>query len=110
LPFGLHREIDDGRRAAVRRRDGAGVEIIGRRRAAERQLHVRVRVDAAGDDQPPFRVDDAIGVRFDRARDHRHGAVLDEDVGVIVVDGGDDAAIPNHCFHANDSILGPWIP
>ena len=54
----LHGEVDDRRRSAVRRGDRAGVEVIGRGRAAERQFHVRVRVDAAGDDQLALGVDD----------------------------------------------------
>jgi hypothetical protein len=50
-------EIDDARRAAREARRGAAVEIVARHRAHERQLHVGVRVDAAGHHVLPAGVD-----------------------------------------------------
>ena len=50
LAGALHGEVDDRRHASPCRGDRAGLERVGRRRAAEGQLHVRVHVDAAGDD------------------------------------------------------------
>ena len=48
LAGSLHREVDDRRRAAKRRRDGAGFEGVRCRRATKGQLHVRVNINAAG--------------------------------------------------------------
>ena len=59
LAGALHGEVDDRRRAAPGRRAGAGLEGVGGERAAERQLHVRVAVDAARDDVLAGGVDDA---------------------------------------------------
>ena len=60
LAGALHREVDDRRGAAPRRRSRARLEGVGRGGAAERQLHVGVRVDAAGNDVLPARVDDPV--------------------------------------------------
>ncbi len=69
LAVRLHGEVDDRRRAAPRGGDGAGLEGVGGRGAAERQLHVGVGVDAAGDDVLPRRVDHLVGL--DRCRASR---------------------------------------
>src|SRR5207244_3300066 len=95
----LHREIDDGRGAAVRRGARASLEGVGGRSAAERQLHVGVGIDAAGDDQAAFGVDDLVHVGGDRPGDHDHLAVLDEDVGVVVVDSGDHTSVLDDGAH-----------
>ena len=100
LAFALDGEVDDGRRAAECRGARAGLERVRGGGAAERQLHVRVRIDASGDDEAAVGVDDFVGFDVDRFRDHRDGAVLDEDVGVVVVDGGDDAAVADDGSHA----------
>ena len=73
--------------------DRAGLEVVGRRRPAERHVEVRVRVDAAGDHELAGRVDDG---RVDRGRlavreDRGDRRALDEDVAEVVVDGRDDA-------------------
>ena len=62
LAVPLHGEVDDRRRAAPGRRPGAGLEGVGGVGAAERQLHVGVRVDAAGDDVLAGRVDHGVDV------------------------------------------------
>ena len=49
LAEALHREVDDRGRAAPRGGARPGLEGVGGERAAERQLHVRVRVDTTGD-------------------------------------------------------------
>ena len=49
LAGALHGEVDDGGDAAPRRGDRAGLERVGRGGATERELHVGVHVDAAGD-------------------------------------------------------------
>ena len=89
----LDREVDDRRRAAERRGDRAGLEVVGRRRAAERHVEVRVDVDAAGDHVLARRVDRAVGL--DRSRGPRRSARssrLDEDVAAVEVGRGDDRA------------------
>ena len=57
----LDREVDDRRGAAERRGDGAGFEVVGRGRAAERHVHVGVDVDAAGQHVLALGVDHPIG-------------------------------------------------
>ncbi|MDF2575899.1 MAG: hypothetical protein K0S05_2811 [Agromyces sp.] len=89
LPVGLHGEVDDRGRAAVRRRPGARFEGVGCLGAAERQLHVGVRIDAAGDHVLTGGVDDAVdGCRDIRAEQCaprlQHGddrLAVDEDIG-----------------------------
>ena len=56
----LDGEVDDRRGAAPRGGRGARLERVGGERAAERQLHVGVHVDPAGDDVLAGRVDDAL--------------------------------------------------
>ena len=48
-------------RAAVGGGERAGLEVVARRRAAERHVEVRVRVDAAGEDVLAAGVDDPVG-------------------------------------------------
>ena len=51
--LGLDREVDDRGGAAPGGGPGPGLEGVRRERAAERHLHVRVHVDAAGQHVPP---------------------------------------------------------
>ena len=60
--LGLDREVDDRGRAAPGRGPGAGLERVRGERAAERHLHVRVRVDAARQHVLGRRVDDPLGL------------------------------------------------
>lgn len=60
------------------------IEIVHGHGAAERQLHMRVRVDAARDDQAIGRIDDPYTARHHKVRARAHvldDAVLDVDVG-----------------------------
>ena len=98
----LHGEVDDGGGAAVRGGARAGLEGVGGGRAAEGELHVRVGVDAAGDDQPAFGVDDFVRVGGDRFGDHGDLPVLDQDVGVVVVDCGDNPAVLDDGAHGGE--------
>jgi hypothetical protein len=86
-------EIDDGRRAAGHRRGGAGEEVLGRHRAHEGQLHMRVRVDAAGQHEGARGVDD-VGPsgRFEVGADRRDGLADDQDVGLPLALRVDDGA------------------
>ena len=64
LAVSLHGHVDDGRDAAPRRGARPGLERVAGERAAERQLHVRVHVDAAGDDVLAGRIDDGVAALF----------------------------------------------
>ena len=67
----LDREVDDRRRAAERGGDRAGLEVVGRRRAAERHVEVRVDVDAAGQHVLARRVDQSVSAgHVERRADH----------------------------------------
>ena len=65
LAVALHREVDDRRRAAPGRRARTRLEGVRGRRAAERQLHVGVRVDAAGDDVLAARVHHLVDIALE---------------------------------------------
>ena len=78
----LQREVDDRRGAAERGRAGPRLEVVRAEAAAERQLHVRVHVDAAGHHVAPGRVDHAVRVDGHARADRRDLLVLDHDVGL----------------------------
>ena len=89
----LHGEVDDRRGAAVRRGLRARLERVRRKRAAEGHLHVRVRVDAAGDHVLPCGVDDHVRVGFGvgrrgGGREGRgaRGVIAGEDGGDLLAD------------------------
>src|SRR5690606_40771209 len=74
---------------------GAGLEGVGGEGAPERQLHVGVDVDAAGDDVLAGGVDRLVG-RPVVASGRGQGddlLVLDEDIGGHPVGGGDDGSV-----------------
>ena len=90
---GAHRldgEVDDRRGAAPRRGPGAGLEVVGRDRAAERHLHVGVAVDAAGDDVLAGGVDDRVGRPALAGAQGDDLLVLDQHVDRELVGRGDD--------------------
>jgi hypothetical protein len=76
----------------------ARVPAVGGFGAAERQLEVRVRVDAAGDDVLAGRVDHRVGGCAQvGAEQHRSGGeqrddllAVDEHIGLSAAGGGDD--------------------
>ena len=77
----LDREVDDRRRAAEGGGPGAGLEGVLGEGAAERQLHVGVGVDPAGDDPLAGRVDGAVGGDVEPLADRRDPLSVDQDVG-----------------------------
>ena len=107
LTGALHGEVDDGRGAAPGRRARAGLEGVGREGAAERQLHVRVPVDATGDHVLAGGVDDAVGrcgqVGAEGGRaglDQRGDALaVDQHVGRDRAGGPDDGAVGDEDRH-----------
>src|SRR3954447_2728945 len=93
----LYGEVDDRGRTAPGGGPGARLEGVGGEGAAERQLHVRVGVDAARDHVFAGGVYGPLGRPRLGCRSAARGeggdpAVLDEDVGVDLVRRGDDEA------------------
>src|SRR5947209_2880678 len=107
LPLVLHSEVNDGRRPAVRRRNRARAEVVGRFSPAERQLHVRVRVYAAGADEPSGGVNHAVGLNVEPRADGRDGLAVNQYVGPVVVNRRNDAAISDKSLHGVISCLSP---
>lgn len=104
----LDGEVDDRCGAAPGGGPGSGLERVRGRGAAERELHVGVRVDAARDDVLPARVDRAagrpgLGCRGAVRGQGRHAAVLDQDVRVEFVGGGDHQAAADQGADAHGS-------
>lgn len=97
----LHGEVDDRGGAAPGGGAGAGLEGVGGEGAAERQLHVGVRVHTARDDVLAGGVDgpfggEGLGGGGAGGGEGRDAAVLHEDVCVGFVGGGDDQAAADH--------------
>ncbi|MNW54874.1 hypothetical protein D3C74_324970 [compost metagenome] len=116
LPGALDREVDDRRRASPGRGARPGLERVRGGRAAERQLHVGVRVHRARDHVLAGRVDhrlrDRGEVHAERrvARAHERGDLLavEQDVGARAPRGPDDGATRDEgqCHGAVLSFLG----
>jgi hypothetical protein len=114
----LDREVDDRGRPAPRRRPRAGLEGVRGLGAAERHLHVGVRVHAARDHVQPGRVDHRVGVLGPALRDAaagggdgRHRLAVDQHVGAQLVGRRDDQAVLDQgpCRHdaVQPSTSGP---
>ncbi len=88
----MQREIDDRRRAAERRRRRSRSEVVGRRRAAEGHVEVRVRIDQPRENVRPDCVEGRVTVALDFASDGRDRAVFDEHVRRTEVRRRDDRA------------------
>ena len=78
----LDREVDEGRGAAVGGGDGAGLEVVGRRRPAERHVEVGVHVDAARHHQHAGGVDHGVGGQVQALADQGDHALVDVEVGL----------------------------
>ncbi len=91
----LNGEVDDAGGSAVRGRDGAGLEVVNRRGAAERHVEVRVRVDAAGNDVLAFGVDGFVGFAGFVAvlRERGDFAVFDPEIGGEGIGRGDASSV-----------------
>src|SRR5206468_2137487 len=114
LPAVLDREVDDRRRASVRRGDGAGLEVVGGRAPAERHVEVRVNVDAAGDDVLPGCVDRLIGRQTGKRglspiSDRGDLFVLDQDVPAVLVGRRDDRSAADQGLQAPISAIGWYV-
>ena len=80
LALRLDREVDDRGRAAERRRAAAGLERVLGEGAPERQLHVGVHVDRAGNDPLARCVEGTVGFDLECLADERDALAVDEDV------------------------------
>ncbi len=108
----LDGEVDDRGRPAEGRRPGPALEGVLGERAAERQLHVRVHVDRAGDHVLAGRVDRLVGGDPGSGQvraDERDRLPVDEDVGDRGAVGGDDGAVADQRAHAPSSNAGEFV-
>ncbi len=99
LSLALDDEVDVAGRAAERGRRLAGLDVVDRRRPAERHVEVRVRVDAAGKHVLPGCVDHLVRLDVEALADQRDSFVVDEDVRDVVVRRGDDPASSDQHRH-----------
>ena len=77
------------------RGDRAGAKIVRRRGAAEGQFHVRVWIDATGNYQFAACIDSHVSFHVELRADDGNHFVFDQNVGVVIVGGGDDVAVTN---------------
>src|SRR6267378_7212340 len=90
LSFVLHREVDDGGCSSVGGGASAGEKIVGRLCPAEWEFHVRMRIDASGNNEFSGRIDNLIGFHLELGSDNGNLLILDQEVGFVVVSGSDD--------------------
>jgi hypothetical protein len=79
--------------------DCARLKVVGRLSAAERQFHVRVRVDAAGDNKLTACVNHAVDFHHELCANDGYELIFNQNVCSIVVGGCDDTAIGDKGFH-----------
>src|SRR5437764_15261664 len=99
LTFVLHSEIYNRRRPTMRRSDRASVEIVGRLCATEWKLHVRVRVNASGDEKFSTGINHAVSFHVELRAYDRDGFIFNQHVGSVIIGGSDDATVTDKCFH-----------
>src|SRR6266850_1596884 len=95
LTFILHCEVDDARGAAVCGGDCSRVKVVGSLSATERQFHMRVWIDATRDNKLTAGINHAVDFYFELRPDYRYKFIFDQDVGFVIVSGGDDATALN---------------
>ena len=92
--------FDERRRAADERSLAAGHVGVLRKRAHERQINVDMRINEAGENKFPFRVNHLRAVRWrEVAVNVRDGFVFAQDVGHVAFARGHDFAIFNQYAH-----------
>ncbi len=98
----LHGEVDYRRGTTEGGCPRPTLEIIGRRSAPERQIHMRVRVNSTGNNEFAGSIDGLVDGTCDLIQllpDQPDGRAIDENVGDVGIDGCDDMAVPNERFH-----------
>src|SRR5262245_34386713 len=83
----------------MRRGDRAGAKIVCRGGAAEGQFHMRVRVDAARNDELAGGVYIHIGFHLELGANGGDLLAVDEDVGFVVIGSSDDLSVRDQGFH-----------
>ena len=103
LPTGLVGEVHESGGAAEGGRPGSSSERVDRAGGTEIPIEMRVNVDPPGQHQQTAGVVDAdVPTDRDVPADHPHSAVLDEDIGPVVVGRGHDPSVPDqHRFHVH---------
>jgi len=71
----------------------AGKKIVGRLRAAEGKLHVRMRIDAAGDNEFAGGVYHFVHFHLKLRPDDGNDLAFDQDVSFVIVGCRDDATV-----------------
>ena len=94
-------EVDDRGGATGQARGGAAEEILAGHRAHERQLHVGVRVDAAGHQVLATAVEDlAVGGRFEVLPNGTDQAIGTQDISGVTLFVGDHGGATDQQGHA----------
>src|SRR6266850_239218 len=98
----LHGEVDYRRGATKGGCPRPALEIVGRRRAPEWQIHMRVRVDSTGNNQPVGSIDGLVDGTCNLIQILSYEGdcrTIDKNVGDVGIDGCDHMAVPNERFH-----------
>jgi hypothetical protein len=96
----LDDEVDVAGRSAERSRGLAGLDVVDRDRAPKGHVEMRVRVDSAGEDVLPGRVDHLVRLDVERLADERDALALGVDVAEVVVGGCEHAPAFDQYGHA----------
>ncbi|MNN54455.1 hypothetical protein D3C81_1692720 [compost metagenome] len=100
LRIGNH-EVDDRSGTAGQSRRRAAEEVFAGHGAHERQLHVGVRVDAAGHQVLATAVEDfAVGRRFDVCANGRNQAIETQHIGGVALFVGNNGGTTDQQGHA----------
>jgi hypothetical protein len=99
LPLVLHSEVYDRGRPAMRGGNCPGAKIIRRLRSPERQLHVRMRVNAARDNQLPLRLNHPVSLHLKPRPDHGNDFTLNQHVRPVIIHGRHDPPVTNQRSH-----------
>ena len=100
-------EIDDRRGATGQARRGSALEVVGGDRPRDRQRHVDVGIDTAGNDRETGGVEDLVAVRFEGFAQLDDGAVAAADVATPTALVGDDVATAHQEASAHRTIVRP---
>ena len=77
----------------------AGEEVVRRDGAAEGQFQMGMDVDTAGQEQSACGIDHVHAFGGQIEPDQRHSFVLNQEIGLYAVGGGDDRSVLDHSWH-----------
>src|SRR5437867_3765771 len=98
----LHGEVDNCRGSADGGCARSGFEVIRRGCAAERQIHVSVRIDSTRNNELMCSIDRLVESTCNLLQilsNEYHGGIIDKDVGSIGIDRSDNMSVLNVGFH-----------